>query len=47
VADLADAELLLPLTKFLTADSCAAVPTTGTLGTSLTINNYLEEASLI
>jgi len=36
VADFADAELLLPLTKFLTADSCAAVystavQTTGTL----------------
>jgi len=40
VADIADVELLLPLTKFLTADSCAAVhstavQTTGTLATRL------------
>jgi len=36
VVDFADADLLLPLTKFLTADNCAAVhstavQTTGTL----------------
>jgi len=28
VADIADAELLLPLTKFLTTDSCAAANST-------------------
>ena len=41
MADLADAELLLPLTKFLTADKCAAacstaVQTTGTLAVIFT-----------
>lgn len=40
VADDADAELLLPLTWFLTADNCAAVnstavPTTETLAVSV------------
>jgi len=40
VVDLAEADLLLPLNQFLTADSCAAVhstavQTTGTLGTRL------------
>jgi len=43
VADFADAELLLPLTLFLTADNCAAahstaVQTTGTLAVIVETN---------
>jgi len=44
VADFADADLLLPLNQFLTADSCAvvnstAVQTTGTL-VCLTLSGF-------
>jgi len=51
VADISIAELLLPLTKFLTADSCAvvhstAVQTTGTLGARLRDRTTLKNKRL-